>query len=66
MRNHKIDISDVMNTASKCRQLNALLQNFFEKGTDGCEADDELVGLAYDISTKVSSFLDKLEKEESK
>lgn len=62
----KIEIDDVMNAASKGRQLNALLQNIFEKGTDTCDADDELIGLAYDISAKVSSFLDKLEREENK
>jgi hypothetical protein len=62
----KIDIMDILNAASKGRQLNALLQNLFEKGTDYCQADDELVGLAYDISGKIAKFLDLLEQEENK
>lgn len=62
----KIEIDEVMNAASKARQLNALLQNVFEKGTDTCDADDELIGLAYDICANVSMFLDKLEREENK
>lgn len=65
MKNAKLDICDVLNAANKCRQLSSLLQNIFERGTDGCEKDDELVGLAYDISGKVSAFLDRLEKEEN-
>ena len=62
----KIEIDEVMNAASKGRQLNALLQNIFEKGTDTCDADDELIGLAYDICAKVSTFLDRLEQEQNK
>lgn len=62
----KIEIDELMGAASKARQLNALLQNIIEKGTDTCNADDELVGLAYDISGKVLTFLDKLEREENK
>lgn len=61
----KIKIDEVMGAASKARQLNALLQNIFEKGTDSCDADDELIGLAYDICANVSTFLDKLEEQEN-
>lgn len=63
MKKNKPDILEVMNTASKGRQLNALLQNIFERGTEGCEADDELIGLAYNMSTKISAFLENLDKE---
>jgi len=61
----RIDIADLVNTANRGRQLNALLQNIFELGTaNGCPADDELVGMALDLSGKVSVFLDALEKHE--
>lgn len=66
MAKPELDICEVMNAASKGRQLNALLQNIFEKGTEGCDADDELVGLAYDMCAKISQFLNKLEQEENK
>lgn len=66
MKNAKLDISDVLNAANRSRQLNALLQNIFERGMEGCEKDDELIGLAYDIAGKVSLFLDRLEQEENK
>lgn len=66
MKNAKLDISDVRNAANRSRQLNALLQNIFERGTEGCEKDDELIGLAFDIAGKVSLFLDRLEQEENK
>lgn len=66
MKNAKLDICDVLTASNRGRQLNALLQNIFERGTDGCEKDDELIGLAYDISGKISGFLDKLEMEENK
>ncbi|AXZ12049.1 hypothetical protein OW944_23415 [Klebsiella pneumoniae] len=62
----KIEIDELMGAASKARQLNALLQNIFEKGTDTCDADDELIGLAYDICANVTTFLEKLEREEDK
>ena len=58
--------ADKAKAASKARQLNALLQNIFEKGTDTCDADDELIGLAYDICANVTTFLEKLEREEDK
>jgi len=66
MKNAKLDIRDVLNTASKSRQLNALLQNIFEKGADGCNPDNELLGLAYDISNVITRFMDRLEREEDK
>lgn len=59
----KLDSLEVLSTASRGRQLNALLQNLFEKGTDFVKADDELIGLAYDISGKITKFLDQLEQE---
>lgn len=64
--NEKLDILQVLNAASSARQLNALLQNIFEHGTEGCTADDELIGLAYNIAGKVSLFLDRLEEQEDK
>ncbi|WP_431022056.1 Rop family plasmid primer RNA-binding protein [Erwinia rhapontici] len=64
---NKLDISQILNAASRARQLNALLQNIFEKGTsNGCPVDDEIVGIAYDISGKVTLFLDNLEAQENK
>lgn len=62
----ELEIMEVLNAASRGRQLNSLLQNIFERGTDNCTADDELVGLAYDISSKVCHFLDQLEEQENK
>jgi len=66
MKGISLDIADVLNAASKGRQLNALLQNLFEKGADGCEPDNELIGLAYDICASVALFLDRLEEQENK
>lgn len=63
---NELDITQVLNAASRARQLNALLQNIFEHGTEGCTADDELIGLAYNIAGKVSLFLDRLEEQEDK
>ncbi|WP_324030021.1 hypothetical protein GC087_06615 [Pantoea sp. JZ2] len=65
MTRDAIDISEILNAASKARQLTALLQNIFEKGTDTCDADDELVGLAYDLSGVISNLLNKIEEEEN-
>lgn len=61
----KLDICEVLNAASRSRQLNSLLQNLFERGAEGCEADNELVGLAYDLCAKVSNFMTQLEKQEN-
>jgi hypothetical protein len=66
MKNTKLNILDVLSASLRGRQLHSLLQNIFERGTDGCEKDDELIGLAYDISGKLSVFLDQLEEEENK
>ncbi|MGG6196176.1 hypothetical protein ACQV2B_19110 [Pantoea allii] len=63
MKKSTVDISEVSNAASRARQLTALLQTIFENGTEGCAKDDELVGLAYDISGKVSILLNQLETE---
>lgn len=65
MENAKLDNRDVLNASRRGRQLNALLQSIFESGTDNCEKHDELIGLAYDISGKIASFLDRLEEEEN-
>ncbi|TDT01653.1 hypothetical protein [Erwinia rhapontici] len=64
----KLDIGQIIHAASIARQLTALLQNIFENGTGigGCPHNDELIGLSYDISGKVSLFLDELEKQEDK
>lgn len=63
MKASAVDISEVLNAASRARQLTALLQTMFENGTEGCAKDDELVGLAYDLSGKVSILLSKFESE---
>ncbi|ERM14388.1 hypothetical protein L585_08720 [Pantoea ananatis BRT175] len=63
MKASAVDISEVLNAASRARQLTALLQTMFENGTEGCAKDDELVGLAYDLSEKVSILLGKFESE---
>lgn len=63
MKASDVDISEVLNAASRARQLTALLQTIFENGTEGCAKDDELVGLAYDLSGKVSILLSKFESE---
>lgn len=63
MKASSVDISEVLNSASRVRQLTALLQIIFENGTEGCAKDDELVGLAYDLSGKVSILLSKFESE---
>ncbi|MCK0552547.1 hypothetical protein KFO32_05580 [Pantoea ananatis] len=63
MKTLSVDISEVLNAASRARQLTALLQTIFENGTEGCAKDDELVGLAYDLSGKVSTILSKFESE---
>lgn len=63
MKASSVDISEVLNAASRARQLTALLQTIFENGTEGCAKDDELIGLAYDISGKVSILLNKFEAE---
>ena len=63
MKSSAVDISEVLNAASRARQLTALLQIIFENGTEGCAKDDELVGLAYDLSGKVSIVLSKFESE---
>lgn len=62
----KLDIAQVLCAASRAKQLNALLQNIFERGTENCTPDDELVGLAYDICGKLCRFLDRLEEQENK
>ncbi|MBN1086568.1 hypothetical protein JNO12_19135 [Erwinia aphidicola] len=66
MMENKLDIAQVLCAASRAKQLNALLQSIFERGTDNCTADDELIGLAYDICGKVCQFLDRLEEQENK
>ncbi|MCK0552605.1 hypothetical protein KFO32_05880 [Pantoea ananatis] len=63
MKASSVDISEVLNAASRARQLTALLQTIFENGTEGCAKDNELVGLAYDLSGKVSILLGKFESE---
>ena len=62
----KLDICEVLNAASRSRQLSSLLQNLFERGAEGCEEDNELVGLAYNLCAQASRFLDKLEEKENK
>lgn len=63
---NELDITQVISTTSRARQLNALLMNIFEKGSSsGCPADDELIGLAYDLCGKVTLFLDQLESKEN-
>lgn len=44
---------------TKPEQMNALLLNMFEHGGEGFEADNNLVGLALDLSHNVVSFLKK-------
>ncbi|NWC65423.1 hypothetical protein [Cedecea sp. P7760] len=66
MKNNNLNICDVISAATYSRQLNALLQNIFINGAEGCEKDNELLGLAYDIAGKVCIFMDKLEKENNK
>ncbi|WP_089528514.1 hypothetical protein [Pantoea ananatis] len=63
MKASTVDISEVLNAASRDRQLTALLQTISENGTEDCAKDDELVGLAYDLSGTVSILLSKLESE---
>ncbi|MCW1971446.1 UNVERIFIED_ORG: hypothetical protein FHW05_000260 [Pantoea agglomerans] len=63
MKASSVDISEVLNAASRARQLTALLQTIFENGTESCAKDDELVGLAYDLSGKVLILLSKFESE---
>ncbi|MDC7862244.1 hypothetical protein SZ66_09395 [Pantoea ananatis] len=63
MTRDAIDMSEILNAVSRARQLTALLQTMFENGTEGCAKDDELVGLAYDLSGKVSIILSKFESE---
>lgn len=60
-----IQAPDVSSVASKARILNALLQNIFIHGTENCAPDDELVGLAYNLSGNVALDLDRLEKMEA-
>ncbi|BCQ40932.1 hypothetical protein ERHA54_35350 [Erwinia rhapontici] len=43
----------------KTEQMNALLHNIFQHGAEGIEADNDLVGLALDLSTDVVNFLKK-------
>ncbi|NIG74698.1 hypothetical protein F3J34_13980 [Klebsiella sp. Ap-873] len=57
---------EAMSTAHYARQLNSLLENIFEKGCGGCESNNELIGLAFDLAGKVCSFMDKLDQEANK
>lgn len=60
----KIKLSDALDRA---QQLNSLLENMFIKGTcSGVDANDPLLGLAYDLCGKVNNFLTRLEAEENK
>lgn len=63
MKQTTLDLSGVLNAASRARQLNALLENIFENGSRDCKADDELVGLAYDLSGKILIDLSYIESE---
>lgn len=51
---------------TKTEQLNALLLNMFEHGAEGIEADNDLVGLALDLSTDVVNFLKKESEKNAK
>lgn len=64
MAEYKLNSSNVVSASVQAKQLNALLQNIFTNGAEGCEADNELIGLAYDLAGKVCSFMDKLEEGE--
>lgn len=66
MNSLKEDIDDVLNAASRGRQLTALLENIYQKGVNELAPDNELIGLAYDLCSKLSLFLDQLEVEDDK
>ncbi|ARF51121.1 hypothetical protein [Pantoea stewartii] len=63
MKQAALDMSGVLSAASRAKQLFALLETIFENGTQGCQADDELVGLAYDLSSKIMNDLAHIESE---
>lgn len=61
MTNNSIDLYVAVNSA---RQLNALLLNLFERGAEGLEQDNELIGLALNLSGSALIYLESEEKQD--
>jgi hypothetical protein len=65
MAEYKLNSSNVVSASVQAKQLNALLQNIFANGAEGVDADNELIGLAYDLAGNICLFMDKLEEREN-